>query len=423
MAIKINNQDLQARYINGNSIGKVMLNGWQIRPETVPPTPDPDEYIRYIYQPITIWWTKYIVIPLGWIWHDGNWWVSYNWKVQYRGYYAGSRNPWSEAEYYSWVSAENKCIYISVSSWPVYWQINIKPVYDTYWRALAYSRHSVYNSNPWDLVKKIYSINRDKTYKWYAVSATHTWDYFRAYQYEYYPYSLTEELPNTVTTIWNHFREWQFQHWAFIGNTEVMPSSVTSIGDYFRAYQYYDTYSSWWYFYTYDEAISDNVTTIWNSFRESQFSHCTSLWIPWAEVLPNGLTTIWNDFRKAQFYYCAIDSHKAVAEALPDTVTSIWTWYREIMYNHTWITQIQWWKDLSIWNSYYRNSYCYNESIDTIKVVGDVWYPMYMDTPLDMAWLQNLTQVEVPNAYLSNYQNTTVEPWNSVYPKSKFIWY
>lgn len=38
MAIKINNQDLQARYINWNSIGKVMLNNEQIRP-ALPPTP------------------------------------------------------------------------------------------------------------------------------------------------------------------------------------------------------------------------------------------------------------------------------------------------------------------------------------------------------------------------------------------------
>lgn len=45
MAIKINNQDLQARYINGNSIGKVMLNGGQIRPETIPPVFD--DYLRF----------------------------------------------------------------------------------------------------------------------------------------------------------------------------------------------------------------------------------------------------------------------------------------------------------------------------------------------------------------------------------------
>jgi hypothetical protein len=45
MAIKINNQDLQARYINGDSVIKVMLNYEQIRPAVIPPVSN--EYIEY----------------------------------------------------------------------------------------------------------------------------------------------------------------------------------------------------------------------------------------------------------------------------------------------------------------------------------------------------------------------------------------
>lgn len=39
MAIKINWQDLLKRFINWQEIVRVYKNGWQIRPETVPPTP------------------------------------------------------------------------------------------------------------------------------------------------------------------------------------------------------------------------------------------------------------------------------------------------------------------------------------------------------------------------------------------------
>ena len=44
MAIKIDWQDLQKRYIGWQEAVKVMLNGGEIRPNTVPPTPTPTPY-------------------------------------------------------------------------------------------------------------------------------------------------------------------------------------------------------------------------------------------------------------------------------------------------------------------------------------------------------------------------------------------
>lgn len=75
MAIKINNQDLQARYINGNSIGKVMLNGWQIRPETIPPVFDDYLWISKVSQ----WWSGSTFKIGGWSW--SGWWYAVSLEI------------------------------------------------------------------------------------------------------------------------------------------------------------------------------------------------------------------------------------------------------------------------------------------------------------------------------------------------------
>lgn len=74
MAIKINNQDLQARYINGDSIGKVMLNGWQIRPEAIPPVFDDYFWIETRFTP----WS----MRLTW-WSGSPWWYAVSLETSY----------------------------------------------------------------------------------------------------------------------------------------------------------------------------------------------------------------------------------------------------------------------------------------------------------------------------------------------------
>lgn len=420
MAIKINNQDLQARYINGNSIGKVMLNGWQIRPETIPPAPDPNEYIRYRYDKLSYANKQWVVVPTSWIWHDWNWWVPYNWNISVK---MATGSIWRTAVNYSWVSSEWWAIYIDVSDMTGrYIDVKIVPVYDSYWWALAYSWHSVRNSSAWDLVRRIYSISRDRTYKWYAVSATHTWDYFRAYQYEYADVAPAEELPDTVTTIGNYFRAWQFQMWQFLGRTEVMPDSVTSIWSHFRYQQYFNTSGSLKSVPV--EAMSSNVTSIWNSFRENQFWHSNMVYQPWAEVLPSGVTSIWNRFRYWQYWNNSFSNPTTATEILPDWVLSIWTAFREWQYSYSGITTIAWWKDLAIGNASYRLNQFKWCSVTTMTTLSDVWYEMDSDdqTSVSWWWLDNMTQVNVPNAYLSSYQNSTIDPWQKM-SSTVFIWY
>lgn len=417
MAIKINNQDLQARYINGNSIGKVMLNGGQIRPETVPPTPDPDEYIRYSFRPFNyMGMGYYVVVPTWWIWHDGNYGCPYNWDIR-----IGS---WAYTNY-TWVSSDGGAIYIHVNSSSTV-SVRVKPVSDSYWWALAFSWHWVYNSNPWDLARRVDSIYHDTTYKWYAVSSTNTWDYFRAYQYEWVRQTVAEVLPDTVTTIGNHFREGQYKTWWYFGQLEVMPNSVVSIGNDFRKQQYYDCKNtgSVTLSYTPQEAMSSNVTTIWDGFRDNQFWYSDMIYQPWVEVLPNGLTTIGDRFRYWQYNHSTLSVASAAIEVLPDSVTSIWEEFRSLQYRHSWITNIRWWKDLAIGNADYRLDQFLDCTVSTITVLSDVWYPMASrdQTAVSWGWLQWAT-VNVPNAYLSNFVNSTLDPRDKVYPKTLFVWY
>ena len=108
-------------------------------------------------------------------------------------------------------------------------------------------------------------------------------------------------------------------------------------------------------------------------------------------------------------------------EALPNTVTSINAQFRANQYTGcTTLTRISGIKDLDVWSSAYRDSqFSYCTANKTIKVLWNVGY----------AWnnggaLQNssITEVQVPNEYLSNFKNTTKKPRTDI-TDSKFVWY
>jgi len=272
----------------------------------------------------------------------------YDWKV--------SVDWWAETTY-TWTSSSWG--YITLS-WYTAWSnhtITIKPTTEWYQWARAYS----WQGTSW--ATYITDILYDSSYMWYAVSATDTWDYFRAYQY-YECTALTtpteEYLPDTVTTIWAVFRRYQYYgcSWLTTPATEVLPNSVTTIWNYFRWHQYY-----WcsWLTYATEEALSSSITSIWTYYRTSQYQACSSLVeIKW---LNDSFSTSSNYYRRYQF-------------------SSIANWY-------------------------------------TIKTLSDVW-PWYKDS----AWISNtyVTAVYVPSAYLTNFKNTTNQPWYSI-TDSKFIWY
>ena len=77
MAIKINWQDLLKRFINWQEIVRVYKNGWQIRPETVPPTP----VGRWIYWDSNRWLISASLDGNSWFTiADKNLWASVVWN-------------------------------------------------------------------------------------------------------------------------------------------------------------------------------------------------------------------------------------------------------------------------------------------------------------------------------------------------------
>lgn len=73
MAIKIDWQDLQKRYLGWDEVVKVMLNGGEIRPNTVPPTPpQPDYHIMWDFATSWASWQ----LPSGWS-ASTSWWATY----------------------------------------------------------------------------------------------------------------------------------------------------------------------------------------------------------------------------------------------------------------------------------------------------------------------------------------------------------
>lgn len=410
MAIKINDQDLQARYINWNSIGKVMLNGGQIRPATIPPTPPAEEYIEYRVNAYSSFGSYWCLVPVWWVWHDGNDYTTHDRYISVDWW-----EPTRDNTHTWWFTKKVTTSWVHT--------IKITPVVATYWRALAYSWRNVGSSYIWNLRGIVY----DASYMWYAESATNTWDYFRAEQYKWC-YNIAsapaEVLPNTVTTIWNYFRSQQYAWCSGIWTqpNEVMPDSVTSIGTYFRTEQYKQS----WILATKNEVLSSNITTIPDYFRYGQFASCSNISSTGNESLPSWVTTIWDEFRFNQFYMCS-NLTTTSPEALPSTVTTIWDYFREQQY--AWcssISNISSWRDLSVWWSYYRdNQFANCTASKTITVATDVWFPMYIyqESSTYTGWIDAATQVNVPNAYLTNFQTTQNTPWKLVYPTSKFIWY
>ena len=445
MAIKINNQDLQARYINGNSVIKVMLNYEQIRPAVIPPVSN--EYIEYqcISHTTTVSWeTRHsIYVPVGWVGH--------NWVDVYNPSLVTTHNrrvsvDWGEEVQHN---SETWAFAVRVDeAWTH--TVKIRPVVEEYWRALAYS---------WwfqsDAIKdSLRDIIYDWSYMWYAVSATNTWDWFRAYQYARtntrhhlrFTHPAQETMPATVTTIWDYFMYCMYQNGEQLtsSSTEVMSSSVTTIWNYFsyRQYYYCGDLTLW---SGLSEAMWNSVTTIWNSYREWQFSGCNSNVNPLAEVmssnvtsignnfrswqyagndiitaasevLPNRLLTIWWWFREYQYFNCDITT--TPVEVLPDSVTSVWFSYREYQYSGCPVSTISWWKDNGFNLSRYHQFWYYIDPM-TITMIWDVWPSDYTDTiNTDFT----TTTVYVPNAYISNYRDSTLEPWVYI-PDANFIWY
>lgn len=192
-----------------------------------------------------------------------------------------------------------------------------------------------------------------------------------------------------------------------------------------RAYWWWDT--AWRTYLTeilYDSSYmwyAVSATNTWNYFRYTLYVGCTNLINSAEEYLPDTVTTIGNNFRNNEYEWCTSLTY-ASEESLPSSVTSIGTYFRGFQYQGcTALTQIKWWKNLSIGNStQYRLQQFYGcTSNKTVKVLSDVWYASANSNTLLNSYV---TSVSVPSAYLTNFKNTTNQPWYSI-TDSKFIWY
>ena len=410
MAIVNKYNNTTAIYHGGVSYSSVYKNLVQYFPDPrTPPTPPQEERIDI---EIEIQNGSTIYIPTNASYATGDtvsydWDISVNWWTAVR--YTGTATQWTAA-------------YISLSWYTTgqTYSVRITPHWvPTYWWAKAFR----YKQGSWrhDLKRIIY----DSSYMWYADSATNTWDYFRAWQYDWCDALLNipdEVLPSTVTTIWNYFRYRQYR-WCSVIDTpsvEVMPSTVTSIWSNFRDSQY-----SWCYHLTTaaNEVISSGISTIPNDFRAWQYYNCYDITTVGSEALPSNITSIWDNFRGMQYDWCS-DLTSTAIEILPNTVVSIGTYFRRQQYRYcTSLVEIKWIKDLAIGNTNYRTSqFSWCDSNKTIKVFSDVWYnwnePSY-DSSLKNIYI---TQVQVPSAYLQNFIDTTNKPRVNI-TDSKFIWY
>lgn len=266
-----------------------------------------------------------------------------NWKVSIDDVVV--QNWWSSYAFW-WYTADTEHI------------VKIEPTTLNYWRAKNYK----WSQRTWPIRNTVIEIIQDKSYVWFADSATNTWNNFRENEYRWCTNLINtaeEYIPDTVTTIWNYFRYYQHSGCRLITKApkEVLPNTVTSIWSYFRAYEY----------------LSCNALT------ESA-----------EEVLPNTITSIWNYFRNEQYSSCSA------------------------------LKNIVWWVDQSVWWPNYRyQQFSSTANWKTIKVLSDVWYNSSSSTWLTNA---NVSEIQVPTLYLSNFTSTNNYPRRN-FNDDKFVWY
>ena len=170
-----------------------------------------------------------IYLPTAWYSITGTQDCPYNWYVSIDGWedttYAGTGSS-------SWAIR----VWYWLRPWTIH-TVTIKPVVDDFlWcRALGY-KGSAY-------APYLINIISDKSYKGYAFNEIFSWDYYKAYQYQWCTNLLNtddELLPNTLEIIGNNYRAYEYSWCTSLKNNaeEKILKSVKAIGNNYRAYQY-----------------------------------------------------------------------------------------------------------------------------------------------------------------------------------------
>ena len=274
----------------------------------------------------------------------------------------------------------------------------------------------------WEYIE--YKMNADSSWKLYAPISWiwhDWWNYSNPYSWK-----ISVDWGTATTYSWTWSAGWTIQlswYTSWSNHTvKIVPTTEsywwalafwfnqTSIKGYLTEIVYDASYM--WY------AIS--ATDTWDYVRYLQYRWCTLLTKPAEEYMPDTVTTIWKSFRGSQYSWCTGLIY-STEEALSDNVTTIWNSFRANQYNGcTSLTEIKWWKDLSIWNNYYRHyQYSGCTSNKTVKVLSDVGYNSSNQNTLQNDYV---TSVSVPSAYLTNFKNSSNYPRTWI-TDSKFIWY
>lgn len=170
-----------------------------------------------------------IYLPTAWYSIEWTQNCPYNWYVSIDG---GEDTTYAGTGSSSWAIR----VWYWLRPWTIH-TVTIKPVIDDFlWcRALGYkgSTHAPYLIN----------IISDKSYKGYAFNAIFSWDYYKAYQYQWCTNLLNtddELLPNTLEIIGSNYRAYEYSGCTSLKNNaeEKILKSVKCIWDNYRAYQY-----------------------------------------------------------------------------------------------------------------------------------------------------------------------------------------
>lgn len=384
-----------------------------------------------------------LIIPLKWYTNSWGQNCPYDWQV--------SVDNWAEINYSgTWWGT------LTIWTWLVQWSEHLVIIKPT---TVAYQWARAFGTDWWNEAQYITEIVQDNSYIWYWISATDTWWYFRAWQYQScsnITYIPEENLPDTVTTIWEWFRAAQF-HGTSITQTvqEVLPDSVITIWWRYRRDLYRETKITT----PAKEVMSDNVTSIWTYFRSRQYYWCTLLVASAKEVISSSLTSIPDYFRDSQYYSCqlleaASDEYlpewissignyfrnmqyvwcwifKTAKEIMPTSITTIWTNCRyNQYYNCLWLKEIVWEaivNNASIWQ-YYRRSQYYNcTALVKARLAAQSWLTNYRawwcfsatTNPMTITILWNV--VDAPTTNSASLTNASVD---KIYVDSALVsWY
>lgn len=251
------------------------------------------------------------------------------------------------------------------------------------------------------------------------------WVYLWTYPTESIEYKMNADSGgNLYVPVWWHAHSTS-SYWSYDWNISV---------DWWASTNYSWTWSEWW-------SITLSWYTAWSSHTITITPTTEDYWwalaywwynTAWATYLTEvvydwsymwyweSATSTWNYFRLSQYRWCT-SLRAAPAEVLPDTVTSIWNYFRYYQYRDcTSLTEIKWWKDLSIGGDFYRVQQFYNCTANkTVKVLSDVWYASYDSITLPNSYV---TSVSVPSAYLSNFTWSSKQPRKNI-TDSKFVGY